>query len=353
MNTKFKKGFTLVELLVVIAIIGILVALLLPAINMAREAARRSQCKNNIKQLALACNGYMEANKTFPPGAVYFNQLGWRCYILPFIEENGVFQQMIAGNTFERGFLFTSANNDGESVPAGTLHLGNKIGAESRINTFLCPTSIDHFATKKGSSSTNGKPCYISHYAGVMGQLPQVATTSDPNPASFTSSSQGGSAQDGILIYVSANNKGEVIPKSVKPRNVLDGISKTFMIGELVDENRMIDPPCFQGCGPVPPAHTFEPGDTWMRGTLDNVLVATTAPPASATILATKNIQYPVNYGPADFRTNARPFQSDHVAGTHMATTDGAVFYLDENIEMRTFRALGSRNGSEVIEIPQ
>src|SRR5882724_1366526 len=81
------SAFTLVELLVVIAIIGILVALLLPAIQAAREAARRSQCQNNLKQIGLAITNYESATKTLPPGAFLGEGSAWSAFILPYLEE--------------------------------------------------------------------------------------------------------------------------------------------------------------------------------------------------------------------------------------------------------------------------
>ncbi len=99
-------GFTLVELLVVIAIIGILVALLLPAIQAAREAARRAQCQNHLKQLALACINYESAKKHMPPGFVSQPHIteawGWGVFILPYIEEQAIYDQLSPSETFQQ-----------------------------------------------------------------------------------------------------------------------------------------------------------------------------------------------------------------------------------------------------------
>ena len=101
-------GFTLVELLVVIAIIGILIALLLPAVQMAREAARRISCGNNLKQYGIACHLYHDTHKIFPKGGTYKSnthdgvwsngniapKLGWQARILPFMEQNALFEKL-------------------------------------------------------------------------------------------------------------------------------------------------------------------------------------------------------------------------------------------------------------------
>src|SRR5262245_28386564 len=97
-------GFTLVELLVVIAIIGILIALLLPAVQAARGAARRAHCKNNVKQIALACQNYASANQgRFPWGGKISNQLSWQSYVLPYLEEIPLYQEMQEKNAFKDG----------------------------------------------------------------------------------------------------------------------------------------------------------------------------------------------------------------------------------------------------------
>ena len=94
-----RMAFTLVELLVVIAIIGILVALLLPAIQAAREAARRSQCQNNLKQIGLAMTNYESATKTLPPGCFLGEGSAWSAFILPYLEEGAAFDWLTIGET--------------------------------------------------------------------------------------------------------------------------------------------------------------------------------------------------------------------------------------------------------------
>ncbi|NLE38309.1 MAG: DUF1559 domain-containing protein, partial [Pirellulaceae bacterium] len=105
-------GFTLVELLVVIAIIGILVALLLPAVQAAREAARRMRCANNLRQLAVGLQNYHDSHLQFPPGGMSINNLSWRCFILPFIEQGAIHEQMVNFGTFNQGECRGSTNNE-------------------------------------------------------------------------------------------------------------------------------------------------------------------------------------------------------------------------------------------------
>ena len=123
-----KSGFTLVELLVVIAIIGVLVALLLPAVQAAREAARRNQCMNNVKQLGLSLQMYHDANKRFPPGHMetgvdgpsYRHQLSWLALCLPYLEESNV-SKLIRKEDVDPA---TNAHTNPKLVPAGRTVIG-------------------------------------------------------------------------------------------------------------------------------------------------------------------------------------------------------------------------------------
>ena len=90
---KRQSGFTLVELLVVIAIIGVLVALLLPAVQSAREAARRMSCSNNLKQLSLALHNYEDTHKTLPPAGIDSNQMSWTVLLLPYFEQQNLYDK--------------------------------------------------------------------------------------------------------------------------------------------------------------------------------------------------------------------------------------------------------------------
>jgi prepilin-type N-terminal cleavage/methylation domain-containing protein len=166
-------GFTLVELLVVIAIIGVLIALLLPAVQAAREAARRMQCSNKMKQLGIACHNYHDTHQLFPPSAVKIRSAGndslqsyrtvWGLSILPFMEQTAVFEKYNP-----RASL---ANNDTTNYPPGL----NREIATSRMNIYECPSDTGAGTLQIPSTeewNTDYTPHwnqYTTSYRGVAG----------------------------------------------------------------------------------------------------------------------------------------------------------------------------------------
>lgn len=158
MNNRTRYAFTLVELLVVIAIIGILIALLLPAVQAAREAARRLQCSNNLKQLGLALHGYHSAMNVLPPGGLRDNQLSFLVMLLPYMEQEALYNRanFNAGTYFMPGKLDLSVNS---------------------ISELLCPSCPQRYSNLDlynyeeywPSKDPGGKNTYTTHYVGIMG----------------------------------------------------------------------------------------------------------------------------------------------------------------------------------------
>lgn len=162
------RGFTLVELLVVIAIIGILVALLLPAVQAAREAARRAQCQNNLKQIGLACLNYETARKTLPPGCIGYGNdddtrgqvgTGWAIEILPYMEQESLYDQFDFDN--EKSYRSLATNESGVS---------NVRAAQNFVTAYQCPsdTLVNQLVNPQGEPDRRFAACTYKAVSGVL-----------------------------------------------------------------------------------------------------------------------------------------------------------------------------------------
>ncbi|MCG6154568.1 DUF1559 domain-containing protein [Rubinisphaera margarita] len=209
-----RYAFTLIELLVVIAIIAILVALLLPAVQQAREAARRSSCKNNLKQIGLALHNYHDTHRVFPPGYVLGQGPGtppantlsgnqvkwaWGAYILPFIEQ---------------GSLYDALEISDGSTDADDFAGANQLLRTSMIDTYRCPSDAAPDLNNRRGNRT------ISNYVGMLG--PDDADIGTSGAKTTPRSPDANADRSGLFRR---NSK-------VRMRDVTDGTSNTIAIGE-------------------------------------------------------------------------------------------------------------------------
>ena len=212
MKINNRPAFTLVELLVVIAIIGILIALLLPAVQAAREAARRSQCTNNMKQLGIALHNYHTTFNMFPVGVVQGNitddqrYMSWQWRILPYSEQEN------SAELVRRQCEFCPPSD-----PDCNFH--SKLSRQ-KVSLFLCPTHDESHPPPAGGEGTR----YFSHYVGVMGPVGVSPLTAQ----AYETNLDNGSADclvatQGVLLR----------DRTVRIRDITDGTSSTYAVGEL------------------------------------------------------------------------------------------------------------------------
>jgi prepilin-type N-terminal cleavage/methylation domain-containing protein/prepilin-type processing-associated H-X9-DG protein len=311
-----RNGFTLVELLVVIAIIAILVAVLLPAIQMAREAARRIQCTTNLRQIGLALINHESATGSFPPGGYATRDGGtgfsWWVLILPYIEED---------NLYDR--LDTKSSTIGFVGHEGNLH-NRAVLQENDFPYMFCPSSP--------------LPRFV-----LRGEVNQHARIVSPTYAGLAGATNHPSARDkqsgprGIPGRISAG--GVLIRHDpVKILQIKDGTSKTAMVGEQSDwcrtalDNRA---DCRSDC-----SHGFCMGparDDWDRDF--NI----------TTVIHGVNDKQWTNFGVAGMCGPNRPIQSAHPGGAHILMTDGSVRLLDEQVNVEVWYNLVNRDdGNEL-----
>jgi prepilin-type N-terminal cleavage/methylation domain-containing protein len=301
------RGFTLVELLVTIAILALLIALLLPAVQGAREAARRIHCSNNQKQVGVAMQAYQSSMRVFPPGSNTANQLSWRVLILPQLEQQALYDRF----DFGPGQFNGGTNREGPN---------KSVLALTKVDTYHCPSASRQFASDGSSTLSNPtRQTFNAHYYGVAGPKGTNPVTGQAYPH-VSYGIYGGYAQGGILYRDSTTD----------PADVRDGLSNTFMVGEIAVPNVSSWTTLWHGGGD---------GGNWIRGGC----CEPTNPSGTA---GTKNVDVGINAPP--LLINDCPFSSRHAgAGAVFLRGDGSVAFVSDAIPIDVYKALCSRRGGE------
>ncbi len=310
-----RLAFTLVELLVVIAIIGILIALLLPAVQAAREAARRLQCSNNLKQIGLALHNYHASLQVFPPGGTHAgvtdvtprwrtDVAGWTVAVLPYMELGNQHGE------FDFSTNFNSAHNSQAAL--------------TPVPTYLCPSAKEQWAADH-RYYVGGQKQATFHYQGVSGPVGVNPTTGQPyqtlRPLDTTHSDFG---VQGVLTR----------SRCVAIRDIRDGTSNTFAVGELSWSGATGEGP--DGSFPPGPYHAYHrtSGSSW-----------------TVVYQSVMNPMHSRSYKPTQ-DWNAVSFGSDHPGGANFLLADGSVRFVSESINFSVYLAAASRDGSEPLQLP-
>ncbi|MEW4565430.1 DUF1559 domain-containing protein [Bremerella sp. JC770] len=320
-----RNGFTLVELLVVIAIIGVLIALLLPAVQQAREAARRMQCTNNLKQIGLALHNHHDTYGVFPAGAVpsenNTNRYGpsFFVYLLPYLEQNSLYEQT------------NRANNTWNSSPNRELY------EELELDFVVCPSSPVPVLSPTGTSSTIAATA--AQYVGIAGAADDSNFSENRNRKCCNCC--GGSNDDGIIA-----SGGVLVPnEEFNMSAVVDGTSNTGVVSEWSNyvkdssgTNYRIDSRHYIGMG-TDRDWTVDSG----TGTYRRAFSITT-------------IRWPINHndytlpGVHENHGANNGLHSAHPGGVNFLVTDGSVRFLPETIEMTTLKRLVTRDDGQVVQ---
>jgi type II secretory pathway pseudopilin PulG len=294
----------LIEVLVVVVVVSILIALLLPAVQAAREAARRMQCANNLRQLGLAVSGYLTQCSELPisisnwvdpdPGtAPQKNGKSWIVSVLPQLEQQPLFD-LFAANGFNGDF-----NSGGGLRSPGCL-----TAVQVTLSLFVCPSDPDARSPVLNQPEWPGQPLAATSYKGVAGD---TRMEGDPFPGSEPDCHASGNCNG--LFWRNDYLKGH------RWADIRDGTSNTFMIGEALPE--------------------YDEHAAWAFAN---------GPWGLCSV--------PPNYKPSpptpNFHQTSLGFRSRHPGGLHFALADGSTRFIKETIAYPVYRALSTRNGGEL-----
>lgn len=338
-----RRGFTLIELLVVIAIIAVLIALLLPAVQQAREAARRTQCKNKFKQIGLALHNYHDTFNYFPLGNVVATSGGWGhsfwLGLLPYLDQSALYSRL----SFDG--LSTGYTGGGTMPPSTGQMINGPVVRGLTLPFLACPSSpLPMFKDTGGGIQTQ-----IAHYVGISGAVSDAAGT--PNgffnsgvSADFNSNNcctctpQGVHARGGMLLVGNCLNF----------RDMTDGTSNIMMVSEQSDFGR--------DTNGTQVLITNNHG--WMMGTSSNSLTH------NDRHFNLTSIRYPPNAvrqngvgiggvgglpGVCNNDGVNNGIFSPHAGGVHALLGDGTVRFLSDNIDLTTLKRVATRNDGATV----
>ena len=325
-----RRAFTLVELLVVIAVIGVLVALLLPAVQAAREAARRSSCSNNMRQIVLATHNYMDTLKCLPP-AVCLSQGGgnWSAHarILPYME------QLNLQNLIDFRFNYSDVVNAPQHAQV----------TQMKVPAYVCPSEI------------KAQP-------RVTATLTHFPTTYGINYGTwFVFDAPSGQTGNGAFVVNQALTDGAFI----------DGMSNTIALAEVKAYQARLsggsNPATLGAPPPATPAQAVALGGSfgttahteWVDGKVHETGITTVFPPNTKALYSTGGVDYDVDVitrseslsatVPTYAAVTARSY---HPGIVQAALMDGSVRTVASTVDMAVWRAMGSRNGGEAVQLP-
>jgi prepilin-type N-terminal cleavage/methylation domain-containing protein len=315
--TDQRRAFTLVELLVVIAIIGILVGLLLPAVQAAREAARRMQCSNNLKQIGLALQNYVSSYKSLPAGSngipnaagTNFNGHGWTWHasILPYMEQDPLYQGIQGA--------------DGMGNELGDQNTGKPLVVrQTTLSVFWCPSQPD---VRAGSQKNGYQPC---NYNGNMGTRigngnDDCICTGIANLTDMQTKPWGCMNGNGIFF----------VRSKVRFADVVDGLSNTIFVSEVPDSGGDAIGGFNAGCD---------------RRVMFSTGADANPPTEMSEYLIAAEGNDPINGGAEEAAG------SWHTGGAQFVMGDGSVHFLSENMDMSTYQAISTRAEGETATLP-
>lgn len=323
MSNRYRSGFTLVELLVVIAVIGMLVAMMLPAVQMSRESARRTQCQNNLKQLGLALHNYLDAKKSFPTACTLAigapsHSFSVHAQLLPYLDEANL-QRLIDFST--------------------SYTLQPEV-TKTRVDLFLCPSEENTQPKVLGNSTY-----YPSNYAISFGTW----FIWNPNTQQIGDGAFG-------------------VNKKMKPANIEDGLSKTLAIAEVKAHQPILHDGRSPNVRNVPPPAT--PNEVvayggqftndlahseWVNGMMVQTGMSTTFPPNTASSYLDSSTMWDVDFmssrlgvSATDLSYGAITARSYHDGLVQYLLMDGSVQVANDDIERSAWQARGTRAGQEL-----